>query len=623
MTIPPQRRPAVYALMIAGAGLVLLLALWFGGGWPGTEIPGLPTPGTLTTLGLPVLRVVHDICAAVTIGVLLAAVAFGGEPGERRRVTRAAAPWALGWAATAVLTLLLTLSDLLGLPVGEALDSGFLPTFGLDVPQGQAFLIVAVAALLVAGASLLPVGQAGRAVLLVVAVLAVLPPAYVGHSASAADHNIAVSSLMLHIAAMALWVGGLFALVARRGGGDLGTAAHRFSALALCCFVAVGFSGLLNAWVRLGSISSFWDSRYGLLVLGKLAALAVLGWFGYRHRTRTLAALGTAARPFLRLATGEIAVMAGTLALAVALSRTPPPRTDEVHGQHELLGYVLPPLAPGRLLAEVRPDPIAILAVLGVAAAYLLGVRRLARQGEAWPPARTVAALAGLLVVLYGAAGGLAAYGPAVFSVHAAQYALLGTVGPALFVLGAPLAPLRAAAPLFGRLLSGPGAARAAHPLVATAVYAVPYLVLYVTGVFEAAQSSLAVRLAAQLVVVLTAAWFFLVAFGVDPLPARNGSEVRTLMVTGALATQAWVALVLFTGPIQGQEWYAALALPWAPDRFADQGTGVLTGPALAAAAILVLYGLLSLGRRRAGPGLPDPDPDTAAQPATQDSGAA
>jgi putative copper resistance protein D len=206
MTTPPQRRPVVYALMIAGAGLVLILALWFGGAWPGTQIPGLPTPGALTTLGLPVLRVVHDICAAVTIGVLLAAVAFGGEPGERRRVTRAAAPWALGWAASAVLTLLLTLSDLLGLPLGEALDSGFLPTFSLQVPQGQVFLEVAGAALLIAVASLLPLGRAGRVALLALAVLAVLPPAYVGHSASAADHNIAVSSLMLHIAAMSLWV---------------------------------------------------------------------------------------------------------------------------------------------------------------------------------------------------------------------------------------------------------------------------------------------------------------------------------------------------------------------------------------------------------------------------------
>ncbi|MEO3810590.1 cytochrome c oxidase assembly protein [Sphaerisporangium sp. B11E5] len=600
MTTPSQRRPAVYALMAAGAVLVLVLALWFGGGWPGTEIPGLPTPGTLTTLGLPVVRVAHDICAAVTIGVLLAAAAFGGTPGERRRITRAAAPWALGWAATAGLTLLLTLSDLLGLPMGEALDSGFLPTFTLDVPQGQAFLLVGVAALLVAVASLLPVGRAWRVVLLAVAVLAVLPPAYVGHSASAADHNIAVSSLMLHIAAMALWVGGLFALVARRGGDDLGTAAHRFSALALCCFAAVGFSGLLNAWVRLGSISAFWDSRYGLLVIAKMAALAVLGWFGYLHRGRTLAALrsGAGSRPFLRLATGEIAVMAGTLALAVALSRTPPPRADEVHGQHELLGYVLPPLTSGRLFTEVRPDPILILAVLGVAAAYLLGVRRLTRDGVTWPLGRTVAALAGLLVVLYAAAGGAAAYGPAVFSVHAAQYALLGTVGPALFALGAPLAPLRAAAPLAAAALTGRAAARAAHPLVATAVYAVPYLVLYVTGVFEATQSSLAVRLASQLVVVLTGAWFFFVAFAVDPLPGGSTTEVRTMMIIGALATQAWIALVLFTGPIQGQDWYAALALPWAPDRFADQGTGVLTGPVVAAVTILALYGLVSLRRR-------------------------
>ncbi|GAA1257265.1 cytochrome c oxidase assembly protein [Sphaerisporangium rubeum] len=604
MTTPSQRRPAVYALMAAGAVLVLFLAMWFGGAWPGTEIPGLPTPGALTTLGLPVVRVAHDVCAAVTIGLLLAAAAFGGGPAERRGAGRAAALWGIGWAVTAALTLLLTLSDLLGLPIGEALDSGFLPTFALEVPQGRAFLIVAVAALVIAAASWLLAGRAWCVVLPLAAVLAVLPPAYVGHSASAADHNIAVSSLMLHIGAMALWVGGLIALVARRGGENPETAANRFSALALCCFVAVGVSGLVNAWVRLGSVAAFLDSRYGLLVLAKVAALAVLGWFGYRHRGRTLAAMrsGQGSRPFLRLATGEVAVMAGTLALAVALSRTPPPRAEQVHGLHELLGYVLPPLTTGRLFTVLRPDPILVLAVLGVAAAYLLGVRRLGGQGVAWPIARTAAAFAGLVVILYAASGGLAAYGPAVFSVHAVQYALLGTVGPALFAVGAPLAPLRVAAPLAGAALTGKVAARAAHPLVATALYAVPYLVLYVTGVFEATQSSLAVRLTSQLVVVLTGAWFFFVAFAVDPPPAGNTPEVRTMMIVGALATQAWIALVLLIGPIQGQDWYAALALPWAPDRFADQGTGVLTGPVVAAAAIVILFGLLSLRRRERSP---------------------
>jgi putative copper export protein len=259
-----RRLPAVFVLVVAAALAVLVLAMWFGGGWPRPEILGLPSPGTLTTLGLPVVRVVHDICAVATVGILLAAVALAGDAASQREITRSAGPWALGWAASAALTQILTLSDLLGLPVGEALESGFLPTFSVEVPQGQAFLLVTLLALVIAAAATLPIGPWGRASLLALAIFAVLPPAYVGHSASAADHNIAVSSLMLHIAAVTVWVGGLFGLVTRlRGSEALAPAVRRFSALALCCYVAVGGSGLVNAWIRLGAPAEIWRRSGG------------------------------------------------------------------------------------------------------------------------------------------------------------------------------------------------------------------------------------------------------------------------------------------------------------------------------------------------------------------------
>ncbi|MFC4590780.1 bifunctional copper resistance protein CopD/cytochrome c oxidase assembly protein [Sphaerisporangium corydalis] len=599
----PRRRSAVFVLIVVAAFAVLVAAMWFGGGWPREEIPGLPSPGSLTTLGLPLVRVVHDICAIATVGLLVAAVALTADEASRQRLIRSAGRWSLAWAASAVLTQILTLSDLLGLPVGEALRSGFLLTFSMEVPQGQAFLLVMMLAVVIAVASTLPAGPWGRALLLAMAIFAVLPPAYVGHSASAADHNIAVSSLMLHIAGVTVWVGGLFGLVTHLRATDaLVAAVRRFSALALCCFVAVGVSGVVNAWIRLGAPAQVWQSRYGLLVLGKLAALVVLGWFGWRHRRTTIAALeaGTASRPFLRLATGEIGVMACTVGLAVALSRTPPPRESAVHDAHELLGYTLPAFNPWRLVVEMRPDPLVILAVAGLGAAYLIGVRRLARSGEAWPVWRTVSAVAGLLVLLYAFAGGVSAYGPAVFSMHALQYAMLGTLGPALFALGAPLAPLREAMPDLRRGAAGPVALKLTNPLVALALYAVPYLLLYVTGLFEPAQSSLAVRLIAEIVVVVTGMWFFSVVLGLDPLPRAISPVVRTRMLLGALAVQAWVALVFLAGPLQGQGWYDVLALPWAPDRVADQRSGAVLGVGLSAVTILALLAVMTVWRRSA-----------------------
>ncbi|WP_432921318.1 cytochrome c oxidase assembly protein [Microbispora sp. CA-135349] len=614
----PQRRPgAVVPAVAATAIAVLVLALWFGGGRPQPAIQGLPSPGALTTWGLPVARLVHDICAVATVGVLLAAVVLA--PASGRAVVRAAGAWALGWAASAAVTEVLTLSDFLGLPPGDALRSGALTAFLLYIPQGQAFLTVTLAALAIAAGSFPARGARSwsaplRVVLLAVALFAVLPPVYVGHSASAADHNLAVLSLMAHVAAVAMWTGGLYALVAHlRAAPGLTVAVRRFSTLALGCYVAVGASGLLNAWVRLGSPPLLWQSRYGLLVLAKIAALAVLGWFGWRHRSGTIAALesGGARAPFLRLACVEIAVMAGTLGLAAALGRTPPPPTETAAHQHDALGYTLPPLTPGTLVTEVRLDPIALLLLAAALAAYLSGVRRLSRtpaDGGRWPAWRTASWVAGLVVLGYATSGGVAAYAPALFSAHAAQYALLGAVGPVLLVYGAPLTLWRRARP-DADPAGGPAGRALSHPVTAVVLYALPYPALYLTGLFGYAQPSLALRLAAQTVVTVTAVLFLAVTTGVDPLPRAIPPQVRAWMLAAAIAVLAWTGLVVLVGPPQAPEWYAALGLTWAPDRAADQRLGALLGTGL---AVAVLAGVLVLllvrwraARRRtvSGPG--------------------
>ncbi|WP_405085385.1 cytochrome c oxidase assembly protein [Microbispora sp. NBC_01389] len=635
MTSPPRRRGSIAAGTVAAAvvtaATVLALALWFGGAGPRPAIEGLPSPGVLTTWGLPVVRLVLDVCAAATVGVLLASVvlmparagavrtgrtttgpartrhsrtgsADAGDAGDAtaRRLGRAAAAWAAGWALSAAVTEVLTLSDFLGLPAGQALRSGALYVFLVNIPQGQAFALVAVAAAALAAGSLLPGGRAWRAVLLAVAVLAALPPAYVGHSASAADHNIAVLSLMAHVAAVVLWTGGLYALVAHlRAAPGLAVAVSRFSTLALGCFAAAAASGALNAWVRLGALPLLWQSRYGLLVLAKVAALAVLGWFGWRHRRATIAALRTGASraPFVRLAAGEITVMAGTLALAVALGRSAPPAGEAGH-QHSALGYALPPFTPGALVTDLRPDPIALILLAAAAAAYLSGVRRLRADGAGWPAGRTVSWLAGLLVLAYATSGGLAAYAPAMFSAHAAQYALLGAVGPALLAAGAPLTLWRRAHP-GPDALDGPAARALSHPVVALALYALPYPALYLTGLFAFAQPSLALRLAAQTVVVVTGVLFFVVTAGVDPLPRAIRPQVRAWILIGAIAVRAWTGLVVLIGPGQAPQWYAALGLPWAPDPAADQRTGALLGTWTGVAVLVALLVLL-LGRWRA-----------------------
>ena len=317
------------------------------------------TAGSLTRWGLPLARLGLDVAALGTIGLLLLGGFFLPSDGDRltrpaRSAIRTAAWWALAWAGAAVLIGALTISDLAGQPVSTVLTWPTVREFAVGQAQGRALLLVLALslALAVCAARTRTAGDAW--LLLVLAAVTVVPPALTGHAAEAAGHDLAQISLVLHVLAASAWVGGLGALVlhrsvvrasvGKRSGPRVGRSARmgaeprvsavvvtgRYSQLALGCFVAVGVSGVVNAAIRLGNspgaVSELWESRYGWLVLGKIAAFAALGVFGWRHRARTLTHLA-AGRPgaFRSLAVAELVLMALTIALAVGLSRSPTP----------------------------------------------------------------------------------------------------------------------------------------------------------------------------------------------------------------------------------------------------------------------------------------------------------
>jgi putative copper resistance protein D len=209
----------------------------------------------------------------------------------------------------------------------------------------------------------------------------------------------AVDSLAIHLVGVCLWVGGLGALVliARRLGDQLQVVVTRYSSLALWCFIAVAASGVINALLRLGSLREL-ASGYGLLVLGKAAALGLLGLAGLAHRTRTIRQLPDRPRLFFRLAAVEVMVMGATIGLAVALSRSAPPASGtEVDPVALLLGFPPPPpLTVQRYVFSFYPD-VLWLTIAGLAAAlYVAGVIRLRRRGDSWTVV-TAGVLAGWL----------------------------------------------------------------------------------------------------------------------------------------------------------------------------------------------------------------------------------
>ncbi|MFF0480767.1 cytochrome c oxidase assembly protein [Streptomyces sp. NPDC004435] len=596
-------RPSV---VLAGAGLLAVavtagtLGMLDGGTAATPPVPGIADAGAVTARGLPVARVVGDAAAAATVGALLMAAVL--LPGGRRLgrthqwYVLAAVVSAVVWAAASAALLLLTLSDLFARPVGAVLDPAVLADFVVTDARGRAYAGMVAAAAVVATVGLGVTTVRWARATLVVAVAGVLPPTFTGHSAAAANHDAAVTSLALHVAGVAVWAGGLVFLVVavlRRDAG-LATAARRFSVLAGGAFLAVAASGVVGTVVRLPSWTALLTSPYGLMVTVKAFALAGLGALGRWHRRRTLPALaGGARRPFLRIAAGEVVLMAAALGLAVALSRTPPPDTGAVPRTpaEELLGFPMPPPLGGfpwtPLFTEWHFDPLFAFGTAAAALLYAAGVRRLRARGDAWPVGRTLAWMAGLAVTVLATMSGLAVYGKVMMSVHMGQHMILAMTVPILLVLGAPAtlalrtlptAPVSGpdgARELLVRLLHSRYVKVLSHPVAASALFIGSAFAVYHTSLFETLMRSHLGHMVMLVHFLAAGLLFFWVIIGIDPGPRRPPHLGRLFVLILTMPFHSWFSISLMSSvAVIGESWWADLARPWGPSLLDDQYNG-------------------------------------------------
>jgi cytochrome c oxidase assembly factor CtaG/putative copper export protein len=622
---PPPTRPPAGVAGIAGLGTAVAVLVAGGitalsGARPATAL-GLPDPGTLTAVGLPAMRAASEVFMVLTIGAVLLAAFL--VPPQRSgyldvagyRSLRLASWTAAGWTAAALLMVPLTMADALGRPVQDVLDPGLMLDLLPRLSGAGAWLVTGLVALLVLAGCRTVLTWGWTAVLFGLAVLGPLPVTFTGHSASGGAHDVATDSLVLHVLAATLWVGGLVAVLgtAAARGPDrataLATAVPRFSRLALLCWLALAVTGVVNTLVRI-PLGALVGTEYGALVLAKAGALVALGALGVLHRRSSV---GAAARgepgALLRLGGVEVLLMLATIGLAVALGRTAPPDTGAGPPSRveSVIGYDLagPPTFL-RLALDWRFDLIFGTAAIALAVVYLLGVRRLRRRGDAWATGRTVAWLAGCAVLLVATSSGIGRYAPAMFSVHMAQHMLLGMLAPILLVLGAPVTLGLRALPPAGRngppgprewllaAVHAPAARWLTHPLVALALFVGSYYALYFSGLFPAALPEHWAHKVMNLHFLLVGALFFWPVVGVDPAPRRLPPAARMGLVFASVPFHAFFGVAVMSGNTAlGGEYYRRLALPWVPDVLRDQHLG--GGLAWAAGEIPLLIVVIAL----------------------------
>ncbi|HEU5485157.1 MAG TPA: cytochrome c oxidase assembly protein [Microlunatus sp.] len=574
---------AAVAAALAVAVAVGILAI------TGALVPVTPAifdPGALVRWGLPTVRTLHDLAAAATIGLLVVGT-FLVPPdrgtdkvvldGARQAMVRAGAVAARCWFALAAGVALLSAADATGSSLAAP---GFLTlasSFWTQTELGQTLIAVCVGSASAAIGATVARTVVGSAWAAGFALATLAPLALGGHAAGSLDHGNSVDSLLLHLVGVCLWVGGLVAVLgaARMLGDRLPVVAARYSTLAGWSFALVAMSGVVNAYLRLGGLDNL-ASTYGLLVIGKTTALLVLGTAGWLHRRATIPGLATGptrAHWFARLATGEVLVMAATMGLAVALSRSAPPVDPVVADPAtSLLGYAPPPaISVVNWLVHGYPSVLWLTVCALLIGLYVAGVVKLRRGGNAWPVHRTVLWVLGGLLLAFLTSGGAAVYGRLSFSAHMIQHMALMVPAPLLLVGGAPITlALRALsarpdgsfgprevllALVHARFLGIIG-----QPVVAAVIFTGSLIVFYYTSLFSTAMFTHLGHVLMTVHFLLAGYLFIWSLVGIDPGPQRPSYPIRLVVLLVTMAFHAFFGLSLMqSAALIGPDWWHAL----------------------------------------------------------------
>lgn len=592
---------AILLLLVAPGVAVGLLADL---GTLGPGLPGLPSAGVVTRVGLPLVQALRDVASMLALGAMVIGLtcvppddgARGVLTGMRRRLVDLGARAALVWALLSLVLLAFTWSDAIGTPMSSA---GFLDQvlfFGTNYELGKYLLVTTVFSALAGLIALSSRGPRWAGVGSLLALAAFWPMALTAHGAGSLRHDLAVDAQYPHLVAVAVWGGGLIALALYRGHlGSLRRAVvERYSTLATWCFVIVSAAGLAGGLIRLGGLSAI-VSPYGALLVLKVAAVTLLGLLGLMQRRRLVRRIGDDEGGLGSLVLVEAVVMLSAAGLAVALNRTPPPTEPRpLTTAEDLLGYPLPDaLDAADWFTAWEVDgfwlPIALIAL----AAYVAGVVRLRRRGDHWSAVRTVAWCAGWVVFIWATNGAPGAYGRVLFSMHMVQHMTIATAVPILLVLGAPVT--LALRTLRGRrdgsmgarewllaVVHSPALVVLGHPVVAGLNFVASLVAFYYSTLLD-------LSLATHTGHVLMTAHFLLAGYlfasclvGVDPGPTRPIFPLRVVMVMVVFGFHAFFSVSLMASrQVLAEDWFSGLARPWGGSLLEDQYVGASLGWAL------------------------------------------
>ncbi len=577
------------ALVSLGALAVLTAALIYGGAVAPMQFSD---PGPIVRWGSPISKLIMNLSMAATVGSLIFA-AFATNEQERVNIRPVAAWGSSLWLASGAVYFILTFLSASGSQLSfgpEFSDSLWL--FATEIELGVLMAWNLVFAFVL---SLTTIAFTSRLALLFNIALAVgglYPLAESGHASSDVGHALAVNSMLMHIAGVSVWLGGLVALfvVFYSNSERSGELTRRYSTLALVSFVLVAISGLTAGYIRLYSPEDLL-SPYGMLLIGKAVFLVALGLFGARHRAILAQKFSEKATGFWRLVAFELVVMGAAFGLGTALAKTPTPISNAefvpLTPAQILTGDPLPPELTSSSWFTVWDFDVlwATVVAFGIFL-YLYGVVKLAKRGDKWSVLRTISWILGMLLLFYVTNGAPNAYQEYLFSVHMVGHMMLSMFVPVLLVPGAPVTLLSRASDARKDGSRGlrewvlwavhtPYAWLVSHPLFAGANFAISLVLFYYTPLFRWSTEE---HLGHQWMIVhflITGYLFVQSLMGTDPLPHKTGFPLKLMLLIGTMAFHAFFGLGLMgEKTLLVADWFGSMGRTWGDDPLTDQSMG-------------------------------------------------
>jgi putative copper resistance protein D len=507
------------------------------------------------------------------------------------------------WFFGVVGSIIFSLAQILGSSLTDTLDATVIRSYVTQITLGQYLAFEALIAFLVLICAFKAQKILSLTFLLLVSIVGLIAPVFQSHAASGGSHSLVIGSLVIHVIALSLWVGGIFA-IAMLSAAERAIAVPRFSQLALWSAIAVVVSGTVNAWARLNFVSA-WDSTYAYIVVAKTLATIALVTLGYLHRKNLEGKESINWAGFAKLLTLEAIIMAVTVAMGSWLSNTNSPERpgiQEFDPGLSVVGIATPPQPTlSRILFSYEPDALMIGILVVMVGLYVKGVMVLTKRGDKWPVGRTISFALGISVIDFATSGGLGVYAQFSFSYHMLAHMLLAMVAPIGLVLGAPMTLALRTLPqgrtstergvrgsLLAVLHSKIGVV-ATNPVVALFIFDGSLFALYFTDLFSGMMQSHLGHLVMSLHFLAAGFLFFFVVIGIDPNPRKIPYIVQIVVLFAAMSIHAFFSVALMsTTTLIDQGYYASLQTPWNTDLLADQKLGASIGWAMGEIPILI-----------------------------------